>query len=257
ASPRLDVFSLGVTLYRLATRHFPFPEKASPGALTEPREAADVGVELPAALEMALRRAMIVEPTHRIQTMVALRTELEDALAELRADDVKSSKRAVHDPPVRDAARTSARSLLLLALLCVATTAIGVLFGASIARRGDHAVLSLAIELGHSLRGQTAREETNRPLSSVARGSGEARDATPDNAPSAAPGEPDVAAESDAEGSSVPLSSARRSAPIAAPSASASKPRPPMRESLKAADARLRRCVARGEGSVFVEFAVE
>jgi len=83
--PRADVFSLGVTLFRLATRRMPFPAGRPVSIGDEPRSAEELGVELAPALETVLHRAMITDPRHRLPSMKEFAEELDDARAELLA----------------------------------------------------------------------------------------------------------------------------------------------------------------------------
>jgi len=119
--PRADVFSLGVTLFRLATRRMPFPAGRPVSIGDEPKSAEDLGVELEPALETVLRRAMLTDPRHRLPSMMKFAEELDDARAELLAvtpvedegagDDLQDSRAKialsqgtdVDPPPGRDA----------------------------------------------------------------------------------------------------------------------------------------------------------
>jgi len=98
-----DVFSLGVTLFRLATGRMPFPEGRPVAFGDEPRSASSMGVELPAMLEMTLRRSMITNPSHRIPSMGEFWQELDDARADILAmetsDQVAGEPRSAHSDP--------------------------------------------------------------------------------------------------------------------------------------------------------------
>ncbi|MEZ4383396.1 MAG: serine/threonine-protein kinase [Nannocystaceae bacterium] len=90
-----DVFSLGVTLFRLATGRLPYPPRVSIETDDEPRWSEELGRPLPTIFELALRRAMCADPAMRTPTVERLSEELEDVAAELDADSVAPA----HDEP--------------------------------------------------------------------------------------------------------------------------------------------------------------
>ena len=84
---RTDIYSLGVTLYQLATGRTPFEGDSfmsvALSILTGPRP--DVGAELGPALGPIVGRALEREPSHRYQTVGEMRRDLE-TLAALAAE---------------------------------------------------------------------------------------------------------------------------------------------------------------------------
>jgi serine/threonine protein kinase len=87
---RTDIYSLGASLYESVTGETPFDGQTHfeimTKHLTEPlRKPSDVGIELPAAIEEALVRAMAKKPDDRWPTARDMRKLLEAAL---RAGDV-------------------------------------------------------------------------------------------------------------------------------------------------------------------------
>jgi len=81
-----DVFSLGVTLFRLATGRMPYSEVLPLEIGDEPRWAEDLGCPIPTALETVLRRAVDMDPKVRQPSMTRLCEELETVAEELAAE---------------------------------------------------------------------------------------------------------------------------------------------------------------------------
>jgi len=81
-----DVFSLGVTLFRLATGRMPYSEVLPLEIGDEPRWAEDLGCPIPTALETVLRRAVDMDPKVRQPSMTRLCEELETVAEELQAE---------------------------------------------------------------------------------------------------------------------------------------------------------------------------
>lgn len=97
-----DVFSLGVTLFRLATGRMPYSEVLPLEIGDEPRWAEDLGCPIPTALETVLRRAVDMDPKVRQPSMTRLCEELETVAEELAAE-----KDEEEDLETRSAERSS------------------------------------------------------------------------------------------------------------------------------------------------------
>jgi hypothetical protein len=111
---RSDIYSLGIVLYELSTRHAPFEgrstlETAMKQVQEEPLEPTKLNPNLPKSLEALILKCMSKDPAGRFQSATELREELQtipstyqgETLVENVADllDMRDTAKAPREPP--------------------------------------------------------------------------------------------------------------------------------------------------------------
>jgi TolB-like protein/Tfp pilus assembly protein PilF len=131
ATPRSDLYSLGVLLFRVVTREYPVPGRTTAEIRVahrrgERRQLIDVRPDLPAPFVQVVERALARDAAERYETAGAMAAALAQAF---EVSEPEAAGRA----PVRSAARISRRALLAAGLLATLAVA-GVLGRGWIAR---------------------------------------------------------------------------------------------------------------------------
>ena len=130
ATPRSDIYSLGVLLYHLASGAYPVPGRT----LAEIREAHAVGrrawlrdarPNLPDAFVHAIERALKLNPDHRYESAVAMEASLGRAFGTVGLDGVDGAADARAVATTRTASRGKLRGVLrLLAPVMIAAAVV-------------------------------------------------------------------------------------------------------------------------------------
>jgi eukaryotic-like serine/threonine-protein kinase len=102
---RSDLFSLGSVLYAMCAGHSPFRAKTTMGVLRrvcdeEPRPLAEVNSEVPASLEMVIRRLHAKDPAGRYQSAAEVAEVLGRQLAELQRPGSRPARPSPKSPGV-------------------------------------------------------------------------------------------------------------------------------------------------------------
>lgn len=124
--PRTDVYSLGASLYEMATGHRPFPETHGPRLIDailnkQPPAPREVNNRLSPAFEMVIQKAMDKDPAHRYQTARELQVDLERLTTPTQTT-------LIAERPLARRRAWSARSLALAAVTIGALLLVGILW---------------------------------------------------------------------------------------------------------------------------------
>ncbi len=118
---RSDIFSMGITLYEMATGQRPFTGETAASVLSSiiketPRSVTEVNPALPSLLWRIIRRCLAKDPSRRYQSSLDVRNELEELKGELASGELEEGVVVPKRSPVAKwfAAATVAMALALV-----------------------------------------------------------------------------------------------------------------------------------------------
>ena len=130
---RSDIFSLGILYYRMATGRHPFHRGSTADVISailsaDPPPITEVKGDMPRHLGRVIRHCLEKEPSHRFQTTLDVRNELEGLREEVSSGTAARSSESLF--PVEPESRTALWRNLALA----AATAVAILVGILVVR---------------------------------------------------------------------------------------------------------------------------
>ncbi|MGB6002501.1 MAG: tetratricopeptide repeat protein, partial [Thermoanaerobaculia bacterium] len=108
---RSDIFSFGTVLYTMATGSRPFSGESSADLISSilkdtPTPVTELKGELPRHLARVIRHCLEKDPSHRFQTALDVRNELEELKGEVDAGEAPTSDFSLFAKPARRISRT-------------------------------------------------------------------------------------------------------------------------------------------------------
>ncbi|MEE9561920.1 MAG: protein kinase, partial [Thermoanaerobaculia bacterium] len=109
--PRSDIFSFGTVLYTMATGSRPFSGESSADLISSilkdtPTPVTELKGELPRHLSRVIRHCLEKDPSHRFQTALDVRNELEELKTEVDAGEAPTTDFSLFAKPARRISRT-------------------------------------------------------------------------------------------------------------------------------------------------------